>query len=280
MARGMPVSAAEARRETALAAAPADVLETLPVHDRAPELPASARVMRTTTGHADEEPDLDEPTDIRDKHPLTEAPRVRRTSTGMYRIGDAKAPRERTDVDVEAAPAPDDAMLGRASRAPRVHWSVIALAAALVALLVYVLVRAAAGSSNPAPAPAPVVTPLDAPTQARIRFGEAAQALRLGEDAKAERLFEALMADAERPDGALAGLAMTYIKAGKLVDAQPVLEALNRKVGGDARVLAWLGLIHAREGRLDDARTRFREARKSATGPLAERLDELLATFE
>lgn len=264
----------------ALLAPPPEVLETLPAGSPPPELPASARVVRPPTQRAATEPDLDEPTDISEKHPITDAPRVRRPSTGMFRIGDERAPRERTDKDVLAVPPEEEAP--RALRAParRLHWGVLALAAAAVLLLAFVIARVAAPGDPPAPAPTPVVTPLDSATQARIRFGEAAAALRLGDAAKAEPLFEALVGDADRPDGALAGLAMMYLKEGKFDDAEPVLEALNRQKQGDPRVQAWLGLVHARQGRVDDARASFRSARQSASGALAERLDELLATFE
>jgi|GEM_PF-1829449 len=265
---------------TERAALPADVLETLPAGAHPPELPASARVVRPATSRAGTEPDIDEPTDISDKHPLTDAPRVRRPSTGMFRIGDEKAPKERTDVDVQDAPVGDDTLLGAPDRPSRLHWSVIAMTAALVALLVFVVVRAAAGDEPPPPAPDPIVEPLDLATQAKIRFGEAAQALRLGEDGEAQRLFEQLVGDADRPDGALAGLAMIYLKEGKIDDAEPVLEALNRKKQGDPRVLAWLGLVHAKQGRLEEAKASFHDARDKAEGPLADRLDELLATFE
>ncbi len=275
-----PLGASQGWQAVGAAASLPDVLETVPAGSPPPALPASARVVRPPTHRAATEPDLDEPTDISDKHPITDAPRVRRPSTGMFRIGDERAPRESTDKDVLAMPPAEEAPPALRAPARRLHWSVLALAAVVALLLAFVIARVAGRDEPLAPTPAPVVTPLDSATQARIRFGEAASALRLGEAQKAKPLFEALVGDAERPDGALAGLAMMYLEEGKFDDAEPVLEVLNRQKQADPRVQAWLGLVQARQGRVDDARASFRAARQNASGALAERLDELLATFE
>ena len=261
-------------------ALPVGEFETVPAGYRPPELPASARVVRpTAVDRSGAEPGLDEPTEVNEKNPITEGPRVRRPSTGMYRIGDANTPRERTDVDVVAAAPPDESVMAPRPGVRLPHWSVLAAAALLVLLLVFVVVKVATNDAAPA-APGPPAATLGDATQARIHFGEAATALRLGENDKAQRLFEALVGDAARPDGALAGLAMMYLREGKLEDAEPVLEVLNRQRRDDPRVLSWLGILHTRQGRMDEAHIRFLAARKSASGALADRLDELLKTFE
>ena len=257
---------------------PATVIEAAARPAMPPELPASARMPRPASERSTTEPAIDEPTDMREKSPMQDAPRVRRPSTGMFAIGDPKAPKERTDVEVntETADRAEGSTAGR--RWP--HWSVWAAAALLLAALVLVVARlAAAPETAPGPAlTAPAAAP-DAATAARLRFGEAATLLRVGDRAKAEPLFEALVGEADRPDGALAGLAMIYLRAGRLDEAEPVLEALNRQRKDDPQVKTWLGILLARQGRIEDARAHFEAARRSAAPALAERLDALLETL-
>ncbi len=243
---------------------------------RPPELPVSARVVRPSSDRLPTEPPLDEATDVSEKNPLSAA-RVRRPTTGIFEFGDENAPKEPTSPDI--APIVEDTHLG-ATPPPqgRYRWAVFALAAALAVLVISIVVRLVTAEPTEPTATAPVVAEIAPETEARIRFGQGAAAAEAGKDGDAEKIFTELINADHRPIGSLAGLTTLYLKAGKLAEAQQLLEALSRARPKDARVHAYLGFVVAEQGRVDEARAHFAKATSLAPGgPLAERLEALTA---
>lgn len=274
-----PQAAATVAETEAIRAAtvlPEDPGATVPIGALPPALPMSARIVRPpTASRPTPEGDFDEPTDVHDKNPMITGARVRRPTTGMFRIGDPNAPVERTDVSVDLPY--DEVEAAALGRRGRPHAGALVLGGLLVALLVFIIVRVAGqpASEPVAPVAAPPAPALSSEDLAQVRFGEAAAALERGELEVAERALERLVGERDRPSGALAGLAAIYLKQGRIEDAQPLLEVLARQ-SDDGRVLAWLGLVNARLGRTEAARELLVEARESADGIVAERIDELL----